>query len=445
MRSLRRRPVRAGAGKEPARSAPSATTTWRSAPASAWPPSSTRAKSRRSARSWARWTRCISRTRRSTPTASRPRRRPPANATRWSRCRASCKGRDICASAFEFRFMGGSMGSVVGERFTLAAERALEIGCPMVCFSATGGARMQESLFSLMQMAKTSAAIGRLREAGLPFISVLTHPTTGGVSASLGDAGRPQRRRTGSPDRFRRAARDRTDRARDPAGRLPALANSCVEHGAVDLIVDRREMRDRLARPAGPDDEAARARRDRRIDAWRRASTSAPTASAAGSARARSRPISCCASAGRPARVLGARPTSAPWSSSARTRAFPATCSKSALEAGLVAAGADVQLLGPMPTPGGRAPDALAARRCRHRDLRLAQSARRQRHQVLLGRTARSSTMRSSWRSRPSSRSRSRTVASERLGKAMRVRDALDPLRRILQDQRRRELRRCAA
>ena len=98
-------------------------------------------------------------------------------------------GRDICAAAFEFRFMGGSMGSVVGERFTLAAERALAIRSPLVCFSATGGARMQEGLFSLMQMAKTSAALGRLRAAGLPFVSVLTHPTTGGVSASLGMLG----------------------------------------------------------------------------------------------------------------------------------------------------------------------------------------------------------------------------------------------------------------
>ena len=85
--------------------------------------------------------------------------------------------------------MGGSMGSVVGERFALAAERALALRCPLVCFSATGGARMQEGLFSLMQMAKTSAALGRLRAAGLPFISVLTHPTTGGVSASLGMLG----------------------------------------------------------------------------------------------------------------------------------------------------------------------------------------------------------------------------------------------------------------
>ena len=100
------------------------------------------------------------------------------------------KGRDIVAAAVDFAYMGGSMGSVVGERFTLGAERALALRCPFVCFSASGGARMQESLFSLMQMAKTSAALGRLRAAGLPYISVLTHPTTGGVSASfamLGD------------------------------------------------------------------------------------------------------------------------------------------------------------------------------------------------------------------------------------------------------------------
>ena len=95
------------------------------------------------------------------------------------------KGHDLVAAAFDFAYMGGSMGSVVGERFTLGAERALALRCPFVCFSASGGARMQESLFSLMQMAKTSAALGRLRAAGLPYISVLTHPTTGGVSASI--------------------------------------------------------------------------------------------------------------------------------------------------------------------------------------------------------------------------------------------------------------------
>ncbi|HWI24583.1 MAG TPA: acetyl-CoA carboxylase, carboxyltransferase subunit beta, partial [Lysobacter sp.] len=104
--------------------------------------------------------------------------------------RGTLKGRDLVAASFDFAFMGGSMGSVVGERFARAAETALELRCPFVCFSASGGARMQESLFSLMQMAKTSAALARLRAAGLPYVSVMTHPTTGGVSASfamLGD------------------------------------------------------------------------------------------------------------------------------------------------------------------------------------------------------------------------------------------------------------------
>ncbi|MGB0956669.1 MAG: acetyl-CoA carboxylase, carboxyltransferase subunit beta, partial [Panacagrimonas sp.] len=90
----------------------------------------------------------------------------------------------VCA-AFEFGFMGGSMGSVVGEKFVRGVDACLEHGVPLVCFGASGGARMQESLFSLMQMAKTSAALARLSERGLPFISVLTHPTMGGVSASL--------------------------------------------------------------------------------------------------------------------------------------------------------------------------------------------------------------------------------------------------------------------
>ena len=155
-------------------------------------------------------------------------------------------GRDICVSAFEFKFMGGSMGSVVGERFTLAAERALEIGCPMVCFSATGGARMQESLFSLMQMAKTSAALGRLRAAGLPFVSVLTHPTTGGVSASLGMLGDLN---VAEPQALIGFAGPRvieqTVRETLPEGFQ--RSEFLVDHGAVDLIIDRRQMRDRLA------------------------------------------------------------------------------------------------------------------------------------------------------------------------------------------------------
>jgi acetyl-CoA carboxylase carboxyl transferase subunit beta len=156
------------------------------------------------------------------------------------------KGHDLVASAFDFAFMGGSMGSVVGERFTLAAERALELRCPFVNFSASGGARMQESLFSLMQMAKTSAALGRLRAAGLPYISVLTHPTTGGVSASfamLGDIN------IAEPEALIGFAGQRvieqTVREKLPEGFQ--RSEFLLAHGTVDQIVDRREMRERLA------------------------------------------------------------------------------------------------------------------------------------------------------------------------------------------------------
>ncbi len=156
------------------------------------------------------------------------------------------KGMPIAACAFEFSFMAGSMGSVVGERFTLAAEHALAQGTPMVCFAASGGARMQEGLFSLMQMAKTSAAIARLREAGLPFISVMTHPTTGGVSASfamLGDinVGEPQALIGFAGPRVI----EQTVRETLPEGFQ--RSEFLVEHGAIDLIVDRRQMRDKLA------------------------------------------------------------------------------------------------------------------------------------------------------------------------------------------------------
>ncbi len=176
------------------------------------------------------------------------------------------KGHDLVAAAFDFAFMGGSMGSVVGERFTLAAERALELRCPFVCFSASGGARMQESLFSLMQMAKTSAALGRLRAAGLPYISVLTHPTTGGVSASfamLGDLNLAE------PEALIGFAGQRvieqTVRETLPEGFQ--RSEFLLEHGAIDQICDRRELRDRLAhllammmkRPAPPDDAEAAA------------------------------------------------------------------------------------------------------------------------------------------------------------------------------------------
>jgi acetyl-CoA carboxylase carboxyl transferase subunit beta len=160
--------------------------------------------------------------------------------------RGTLKGRPAVACAFEFGFMGGSMGSVVGERFALAAEHALEHGLPMVCFSATGGARMQEGLLSLMQMAKTSAAIARLREAGLPFVSVLTHPTTGGVSASLGMLGDIN---IGEPGALIGFAGPRVieQTVRETLPKGFQRSEFLLEHGAIDLIVDRREQREKIA------------------------------------------------------------------------------------------------------------------------------------------------------------------------------------------------------
>ncbi|MCR6496939.1 acetyl-CoA carboxylase, carboxyltransferase subunit beta [Thermomonas sp. S9] len=155
-------------------------------------------------------------------------------------------GRDLVAAAFDFAFMGGSMGSVVGERFALAAERALALRCPFVCFSASGGARMQESLFSLMQMAKTSAALGRLRAAGLPYISVLTHPTTGGVSASFAMLGDLNLAEPGALIGFAgQRVIEQTVREKLPEGFQ--RSEFLLQHGTVDQIVDRREMRQRLA------------------------------------------------------------------------------------------------------------------------------------------------------------------------------------------------------
>lgn len=152
----------------------------------------------------------------------------------------------VVAAAFEFNFMGGSMGSVVGERFVLGAEHALKNRIPYVVFSASGGARMQEAIVSLMQMAKTSAALADLGRAGIPYISVLTDPTMGGVSASFASLGDiiiaepnaligfagprviEQTVRETLPDGFQRS-------------------EFLLEHGAVDMIIDRREMRDRVA------------------------------------------------------------------------------------------------------------------------------------------------------------------------------------------------------
>ncbi len=152
----------------------------------------------------------------------------------------------LVACAFEFGFMGGSMGSVVGERFVRGVETCLQEEIPLVCFSASGGARMQEALLSLMQMSKTSAALAHMGQRGIPYISVLTDPTMGGVSASLamlgdiivaepkaliGFAGPrviEQTVREKLPDGFQRS-------------------EFLLEHGAIDLIVDRREIRERIA------------------------------------------------------------------------------------------------------------------------------------------------------------------------------------------------------
>lgn len=156
-------------------------------------------------------------------------------------------GNPIVVCAFEFNFMGGSMGSVVGEKFTQAANIAIEKNCPLVCFSASGGARMQEALLSLMQMAKTSAILAHMRELGLPYISVLTDPVYGGVSASLamlgdiiiaephaliGFAGPrviEQTVREKLPDGFQRS-------------------EFLLKHGSIDLIISRNELRSRIAR-----------------------------------------------------------------------------------------------------------------------------------------------------------------------------------------------------
>ncbi|MEO8742756.1 MAG: acetyl-CoA carboxylase, carboxyltransferase subunit beta [Lysobacteraceae bacterium] len=160
--------------------------------------------------------------------------------------RGTLKGQAVVAAAFEFRYMGGSMGSVVGEKFARAAELALAEKIPFVCFTASGGARMQEGLFSLMQMAKTSAALARLRAHGIPYIVVLTHPTTGGVSASLAMLGDIN---VAEPYALIGFAGPRvieqTVRETLPEGFQ--RSEFLVEHGALDLIVDRRELRDKLA------------------------------------------------------------------------------------------------------------------------------------------------------------------------------------------------------
>ncbi len=160
--------------------------------------------------------------------------------------RGEIKQLPVVAGAFEFAFMGGSMGSVVGERFVRAANLSLEERIPLICFSASGGARMQEALFSLMQMAKTSAALARLREAGVPFISVMTDPTMGGVSASLAMLGDINIAEPGALIGFAGPrVIEQTVRETLPEGFQ--RAEFLLDHGAIDMIVDRREMRDKLS------------------------------------------------------------------------------------------------------------------------------------------------------------------------------------------------------
>ncbi len=160
--------------------------------------------------------------------------------------RGRLKGEPVVAAAFEFEFMGGSMGSVVGERFVRGMDSALENGAALVCFSASGGARMQESLFSLMQMAKTSAALGQLRARGLPFISVMTDPTMGGVSASLAMLGDINIAEPGALIGFAGPrVIEQTVREKLPEGFQ--RSEFLMEKGALDMIVDRRDLRERIS------------------------------------------------------------------------------------------------------------------------------------------------------------------------------------------------------
>ena len=154
-------------------------------------------------------------------------------------------GRDIVAAAFEFNYMGGSMGSVVGERFVRGVNKSLELGAPLIVFTASGGARMQESLFSLFQMAKTSAALTKLSEAGIPFISFMTDPTMGGVSASLAMLGDIN---VAEPNALIGFAGPRvieqTVREKLPEGFQ--RSEFLQEHGAIDMIINRRDIRSNI-------------------------------------------------------------------------------------------------------------------------------------------------------------------------------------------------------
>jgi acetyl-CoA carboxylase carboxyl transferase subunit beta len=164
--------------------------------------------------------------------------------------RGQVEGVPLVAAAFEFRYMGGSMGSVVGERFVRAVNASLDHNVPLVCFSASGGARMQEALLSLMQMAKTSAALARMSKAGVPYVSVMTDPTMGGVSASLamlGDINIAEPRALigfAGPRVIEQTVRETL-----PEGFQ--RSEFLLQHGAVDMIVDRRALRERAAKLLG--------------------------------------------------------------------------------------------------------------------------------------------------------------------------------------------------
>lgn len=160
--------------------------------------------------------------------------------------RGTLKGMPVVAVAFEFAFHGGSMGYVVGERFARAASLALAEDIPLVCFSATGGARMQEALISLMQMAKTSAVIERLKMQGTPYISIMTDPVYGGVSASLALLGDINAAEPGARAGFAGPnIIEQTIRQKLPKGFQ--RSEFLLEHGAIDMIIHRRDMRDKVA------------------------------------------------------------------------------------------------------------------------------------------------------------------------------------------------------
>ncbi|GGX74426.1 acetyl-CoA carboxylase, carboxyltransferase subunit beta [Saccharospirillum salsuginis] len=160
--------------------------------------------------------------------------------------KGTVEGQPVVVAAFDFNFLGGSMGAVVGEKFVRAAKAALEDGIPMVCFATSGGARMQEALFSLMQMAKTSAAIEKLHQAGIPYISVMVDPCFGGVSASLALLGDLN---IAEPNALIGFAGPRvieqTVREKLPEGFQ--RSEFLMEKGAIDMIVHRHQLRERLA------------------------------------------------------------------------------------------------------------------------------------------------------------------------------------------------------